>query len=69
MSEHSTTTAVVTTTQKVAALIGGAGMGLSVTDVTEWLQFIGAATGAIVGLWMVWDKIHAAQKGKKNETD
>lgn len=69
MSEHSTTTAVVTTTQKVAALIGGAGMGLSITDVTEWLQLIGAATGAIVGVWMVCDKIRAARKGKKDEID
>jgi hypothetical protein len=64
MNDH-TTNHVVTTTQKVAAVVGGAGMGLSIADVTAWLQLIGAATGAIVGIWMVADKVIALFKGKR----
>jgi hypothetical protein len=64
MSEHATNQ-VVTTTQKIAAVVGGAGMGLSIADVTAWLQLIGAATGAIVGIWMVADKVIGLFKGKR----
>jgi hypothetical protein len=64
MSE-STTNHVVTTTQKIAAVVGGAGMGLSIADVTAWLQLIGAATGAIVGIWMVADKVIGLFKGRR----
>jgi hypothetical protein len=60
-----TTNQIVTTTQKIAAVVGGAGMGLSIADVTAWLQLIGAATGAIVGIWMVADKVIALFKGKR----
>jgi hypothetical protein len=64
MNDH-TTNNVVTTTQKIAAVVGGAGIGLSIADVTAWLQLIGAATGAIVGIWMVADKVIALFKGKR----
>ncbi len=64
MSDH-TTNQVVTTTQKIAAVVGGAGMGLSIADVTAWLQLIGAATGAIVGIWMVTDKVIGLFKGRR----
>ncbi len=69
MSEntHTATHAAITTTQKIAAVIGGAGMGLSIADVTAWLQLIGAATGAIVGVWMVVDKVIALFKGKRGK--
>lgn len=68
MSDQITTQAAVTTTQKIMAVVGGAGMGLSISDVTLWLQLIGALTGAIVGCWILWDKVHAkffARKGQK----
>jgi hypothetical protein len=64
MSDH-TTNQVVTTTQKIAAVVGGAGMGLSIADVTAWLQLIGAATGAIVGIWMVADKVIGLFKSRR----
>jgi hypothetical protein len=64
MSDN-TTNQVITTTQKIAAVVGGAGMGLSIADVTAWLQLIGAATGAIVGVWMVADRLIALFKGKR----
>lgn len=60
------TNAAITTTQKIAAVVGGAGMGLSIADVTAWLQLIGAATGAIVGIWMVVDKFLALFKTKRS---
>jgi hypothetical protein len=50
-----TTSHAVTTTIKVA--VGGAGMGLSIVDVTALAQAIGAITGAIVGIWMLYDKV------------
>lgn len=62
---NAATHAAVTTTQKIAAVVGGAGMGLSIADVTAWLQLIGAATGAIVGIWMVVDKVTGLFKGKR----
>lgn len=63
-----TTNQVITTTQKVAAVVGGAGMGLSISDVTAWLQLIGAATGAIVGIWMVVDKVIGLFKRKRGRS-
>jgi ABC-type nickel/cobalt efflux system permease component RcnA len=63
---HTATHAAITTTQKIAAVVGGAGMGLSIADVTAWLQLIGAATGAIVGIWMVADKVIGLFKTKRS---
>ena len=62
------THAAITTTQKIAAVVGGAGMGLSLADVTAWLQLIGAATGAIVGIWRVANRCRGlfnAKRGRK----
>lgn len=52
---ESSTNATITTTQKI--LIGAAGMGVSVVSLTEWLQLIGAATGAFIGIWMTVEKL------------
>ena len=65
MSDNITTQAAVTTTQKIMAVVGGAGMGLSVADVTAWLQLIGALTGAIVGCWILWDKVQTKLAKRK----
>lgn len=68
LSHESTTTTTLTTTQKI--IVGAAGMGVSLANVTEILQFIGAATGAFIGLWMCAEKLILVYKkfNSKNES-
>lgn len=55
ISAESTVTHIATKAHGAAVAVTTGGLGVSMSDVTEVAQLIGAVTGAIAGVWALWD--------------